>query len=82
VNEETVSELVFAINKSDELGTPIAQTLAELADQMRLKRQQWGEKVAGEAQVKIMFPGILIMLACIIVILAPILLAALFELSL
>jgi tight adherence protein C len=82
VNEETVCELVFAINKADELGTPIARTLAELADQMRLKRQQWGEKVAGEAQVKIMFPGILIMLACIIVILAPMLLAALSELSL
>ncbi len=81
VNEETVSELVFAINKADELGTPIAQTLAELADQMRLKRQQWGEKVAGEAQVKIMFPGIVIMVACIIVIIAPILLAALREFS-
>lgn len=79
VNEETVSELVFSINKADELGTPIAQTLAELADQMRLKRQQWGEKVAGEAQVKILFPGVLIMIACIIAILSPILMTALGE---
>ena len=71
-------EMVFAINKADELGTLIAKTLAELAVQMRLKRQQWGEKVSNEAQVKILFPGMIIMVACMLIIIFPFILLAIY----
>jgi hypothetical protein len=47
---------------------------------MRIKRSQWGEKAAAEAEVQIVFPGMLIMIACLIVIIAPILLPAVFNL--
>jgi len=76
MRDEDISDIVFAINKAEELGTPIADALSEMADQMRLKKIQWGEKASAEAQVKMSFPGLLIMLACLLVIIAPFILQA------
>jgi tight adherence protein C len=71
VKDDDVAELVFAINKGDELGTPITVILSDQADQMRMKRSQWGEKAAAEAGVKVIFPGMFIVVACLLVVLAP-----------
>ncbi len=76
-DDKDISELVFAINKGEELGTPMSSILREQADQMRLKRSQWGEKAASEAEVQMVFPGMIVMVACLLVIVAPILLPAL-----
>ncbi len=76
---EDISELVFAINKGEELGTPITSVLRDQADQMRVKRSQWGEKAAGEAQVQLVFPGMVVMVACLLVVVAPIILPALLQ---
>jgi tight adherence protein C len=46
---------------------------------MRLRRAQWGEKAAAEAEVQIVFPGMLVMLACLIVVVAPMVLPAAFN---
>lgn len=72
--DDDVSEMVFAINKGEELGTPLSSILREQAEQMRLKRSQRGEKAAAEAQVNIVFPGMVVMIACLLVVIAPILL--------
>lgn len=77
LEDQDVSELIFAINKGEELGTPLASILRNQADQMRLKRSQWGEKAAAEAEIKMTFPGMVVMLACMLVVLAPIMLPAL-----
>lgn len=77
LEDKDVSELVFAINKGEELGTPLSSILREQADQMRLKRSQWAEQAASEAEVKMVFPGMVVMVACLLVIIAPILLPAL-----
>jgi tight adherence protein C len=74
--DDDVSEIVFAINKGEELGTPLSEILRTQADQMRLKRSQWIEKAVGEAQVMIVFPGMIIMLACLLIITAPYVLSA------
>lgn len=74
VKDPDTNELIFAICKGEELGTPIGQTLKIQSDQMTLKRTQWAEKAAKEAEVKMSFPGLLVMIACIIVIMGPILL--------
>jgi hypothetical protein len=47
---------------------------------MRLKRSQWAEKAAAHAQVKIVFPGVLVMVACLLVVMAPIMLPAILQL--
>jgi tight adherence protein C len=72
--DEDVSEIVFAITKGEELGTPLSSILREQANQMRIKRSQWGEKAASEAEVQMVFPGMITMVACLLVIVAPILL--------
>ncbi|MFK7769467.1 MAG: type II secretion system F family protein [Mariniblastus sp.] len=74
LSDPDVSEIVFAIIKGEELGTPLSSILREQATQMRLKRSQWGEKAASEAEVKMVFPGMITMIACLLVIVAPILL--------
>jgi tight adherence protein C len=70
-NDPDITELVIAIINGEELGTPMASILKGQAEQMRLKRAQWGEKAAAEAQVSIILPGFLTMLACILVIVGP-----------
>ena len=79
LRDEDLSEMVFAINKGEELGTPLSSILRRQADQMRLKRSQWAEKAAAHAQVKIVFPGVVVMIACLLVVLAPILLPAILQ---
>ncbi len=78
VRDEDTSDLIRAICKGIELGTPMTTILQTQADQIRLKRSQWGEKAAKEAEVKMTGPNLLIMLACIIVIMGPILLPILY----
>ncbi len=72
--DDDISEIVFAIVKGEELGTPLSSILREQATQMRLKRSQWGEKAASEAEVQMVFPGMITMVACLLVIVSPILL--------
>lgn len=74
LEDESFHELIFAIVKGEELGTPLSGILTTQAEQLRLKRSQWAEKASGEAQVKIVYPGMLIMLACLLITVAPFLL--------
>jgi tight adherence protein C len=80
LKDDDIYELVFAINKGEELGTPLSAILRDQADQMRLKRSQRGEKAAAEAQVNIVFPGMVLMIACLLVVIAPIVLPAVLAL--
>ncbi|MFK7821550.1 MAG: type II secretion system F family protein [Planctomycetaceae bacterium] len=80
MSDDDISEIVFAIVKGEELGTPLSSILREQANQMRLKRSQWGEKAASEAEVQMVFPGMITMVACLLVIVAPILLPVVVEL--
>ncbi|MGC3968793.1 MAG: type II secretion system F family protein [Pirellulales bacterium] len=77
VPDDDVAELVFMVNKGNEFGTPMAQTFRLQAEQMRLKRSQWAEKAAGTAQVNIVLPGMVIMIACLVIIGTPFILQAL-----
>ncbi len=74
IQDDDTSDLIRAICKGIELGTPMSAILKTQADQIRLKRSQWGEKAAKEAEVKMTGPNLLIMVACVIVIMGPILL--------
>ncbi len=80
LQNDDISEMVFAINKGEELGTPLSVILRDQANQMRIKRSQRGEKAAAEAQVKIVFPGMVTMIAGLLVVIAPIVLPAILAL--
>ncbi len=77
MKDPSFREIATSIIQADELGRPVAATLSELAGQMRLKRQQMGEVLSGQAQVNIIYPGFVIMSACLLVIAAPFILLAL-----
>jgi tight adherence protein C len=74
--DDDLHEMLGAVKRADELGQPLARLFLDLAEQMRLKRSQWAENAAGKAQANITFPGMLIMIACLIVAVAPFILAA------
>jgi tight adherence protein C len=71
LQDPDVKEMVFAVQKAEELGTPLSRVFFSMAEQMRLKRSQWLEKAAGKAQTMITFPGLLIMVACLLLVTAP-----------
>jgi tight adherence protein C len=79
LQDDDVSELTFALIKGEELGTPLAQTLRTQATLMLTKRSQTVEKESAEAQVMIVFPGMVIMVACLLIIIAPFLLQAIYT---
>lgn len=66
-----MSEVIMSINEGEELGTPLTAILRNQADQMRQKRSQWAERAAEESQVAIVFPAMLIMVACLLIVIAP-----------
>jgi tight adherence protein C len=69
--DPAVKDFVFAIIKGEELGTPLGEVLASQADEMRRKQSQWLERQAAEAGVKMSFPAVLVLMACLIVIVGP-----------
>ena len=76
LSSDDVSELIFAITKGEELGTPLSQILRAQSRQLLTKHSLWIEKSSAEAQVLIVFPGMLIMVACLLIVTAPFLLSA------
>ncbi len=76
LQDDDLSELTMAIVEGEELGTPLAKTLRIQSDQFRQKRSFWAEKAAAEAQVTLVYPAILIMVACLLTVAAPFVLQA------
>lgn len=74
VPDPDIEDMLFAVVTGEELGTPLSEILRGQADQMRLKRSQRQEKESAEAQVTIVFPGMLIMIACLLLVTVPFLL--------
>ncbi len=79
VQDDDFLEVASLLKESRKSGAELLQMLRNLSDQVRLKRQQWGEKVAAQAQVKIIFPGMIIMVGCMMVIIFPFLLQAIYR---
>lgn len=75
MDDSDASEMVFAINTAEERGTRLKETLSDLAEQMRHRRVQWLEQAAEEAKIHITWPGLLIMVACLLIVAAPLILS-------
>lgn len=71
LQDDEITSLVGAIIQGEEHGSPLVQVLRGQADFLRIKRTQRAETIAGEAGVQMLFPAMLIMMATVIVILAP-----------
>ena len=71
MRDDDFDEIALTINRGQESGSSYEELLTALAAQMRLRRQQQGEKLAGEASVRMLIPGVIVMIACMLIIVAP-----------
>jgi tight adherence protein C len=74
LQDDEITSIIGSIIQGETLGTPLSKIFRTQSDVLRLKRSQRAEKIAGEAAVKMLLPGILVMAATVLVILGPFLL--------
>jgi len=72
--DDEITSIIGSILQGEKLGTPLAGIFRTQADVLRIKRSQRAEAVAGEAGVKMLLPGVLVMLATVLIIVGPFLL--------
>lgn len=68
---ESLRNVVASAVQAEELGTPLADVLHAQANLMRLNRSVAAEHAAARASVRILLPGLLIMLGVVLVLFAP-----------
>lgn len=78
LQDEDINEIVFSVKNAEELGVPLSKIFLTIAEQMRLKQSQLAEKLIGERKTMMVFPAWLIMVACLIVAVAPFILGAMY----
>lgn len=64
---EDFTQLVYLINQSDQLGTPLAETLNKQVAQMKLDRMTKLQKQSEQAKVKILIPTVIWILVPLLV---------------
>jgi len=71
LQDDEITSILGSMIQAEELGTPLSSVFRTQADVLRLKRSQRAEAIAGEAGVKMLLPGVLVMAATVIVIIGP-----------
>jgi tight adherence protein C len=71
LQDDEINSILSSMVQAEQLGTPLAGVFRTQADILRLKRSQRAELIASEAGVKMLLPGVLVMLATVIIILGP-----------
>lgn len=71
LQDDEITSIVGSIIQGENLGTPLARLFRTQADVLRIKRTQRAETIAGEAGVKMLLPGVLVMAATVLIILGP-----------
>lgn len=79
LSDDEVTAIIGSIIQGENLGTPLATVFRTQADVLRIKRTQRAETIAGEAGVKMLLPGILIMASTVLIILGPFLLSFIYQ---
>ncbi len=74
LDDDEITSIIGSILQGENLGTPLASIFRTQADVLRIKRTQRAELVAGEAGVNMLLPGVLVMVATVLIIVGPFLL--------
>ena len=74
---ESLRSVVAAVNQADRLGTPLSVILKLQADMLRQHRSVIAEKKSASASLRILVPSMLILLAVVGVVFAPLIIRAL-----
>jgi len=70
---ESLRSVVGAVNQAERLGTPLAQILKLQADMMRMHRGVRAEKLSASASLRILLPSMIILVAVVVIVFAPML---------
>lgn len=68
---DSLRSVVGAVNQAEKLGTPLSEILKVQAEMLRMHRSVRAEKLSASASLKILIPSMLILLAVVLVIGAP-----------
>ncbi len=68
---DSLRSVIGAVNQAEKLGTPLSAILKVQADMLRMHRGVRAEKLSASASLKILVPSMLILLAVVLVIGAP-----------
>lgn len=68
---ESLQSIIASVLQAEELGTPLSDVLRDQAALLRLHRSVRAEKAAAVASVRILIPGVLILLSVVLTIFAP-----------
>jgi tight adherence protein C len=79
LSDDDITSVIGSIIQGEELGTPLTVIFRTQSEVLRIKRIQRAEAIAGEAGVKMLLPGVLVMASCILVILGPFVLNYLYS---
>ena len=71
LDDDEITSIVASMIQSEKLGTPLSHIFRTQSDLLRVKRTQRAETIAGEAGVKMLLPGVLVMAAAVLIILGP-----------
>jgi tight adherence protein C len=74
LSDDEIGSIVNSILQGESLGTPLARVFRTQADVLRIKRSQRAETIASEAGVNMLLPGVLVMVATVLIIIGPFLL--------
>ena len=79
---DSLRSVVGAVNQAEKLGTPLSAILKVQAEMLRMHRSVRAEKLSASASLKILIPSMLILLAVVLVIGAPMIIRFLVQGSL
>ncbi|MFK7788281.1 MAG: type II secretion system F family protein [Phycisphaeraceae bacterium] len=68
---DSLRSVIGAVNQAEKLGTPLSAILKVQAEMLRMHRSVRAEKLSASASLKILIPSMLILLAVVLVIGAP-----------
>ena len=69
--------IIAAVVQAEQLGTPLSDVLKQQADLLRLQRSVRAEKAAASASVRILLPGVLILMSVVLTVFGPVIIRAL-----
>ena len=72
IDVDGLDGIISAVLQAEQLGTPLADVLKLQSNLLRMRRSMKAERRAGEAAVKMLVPSMLILVAVVLVIFAPI----------
>ena len=71
LQDPMVDEFIMAANTSHQMGAGVSGVLLGMAKRMRERRSHEIEAAAGRAQIQLYYPGMLLMLVCLVAVVAP-----------